>query len=175
MYPEKTSVDPHPSGWLVHNTIDGNFGATSPSIELGRSWIVASNDPVAFETCQSTWCRQELCIDHNSRGGGDADKIVYRARVTALNGDPVQVYPSRLSTGTDTTVWTGQTSRLLEFALLDWTTPSPNPTGLKTYYSHAMVAFKTPSDETFWIGAASEIEGTGASLSGGALSGVKLQ
>lgn len=153
----------NPEGWCVHPE-SGQSGSiflpTTPNIS-GCNWLSLANrssSEVSFLDCQQSWCRQELCVDHNSRGGADAKKLVYRARVVRIDTGETASYPSAITANSNSTVWTGTKSFLTQFATPDWI-DQPFPRGARTYYSHLMVAFKNPADESFWIGPALEIEG----------------
>lgn len=153
-----TADTAHPSGWWPATPGPGNFGATSPAISLSHSWSDAATNPVSFETYQTAWVRQEICYDHNE-SHHTANRLQYRARAVRLDTGAVEQYPARLSTASSADVWSGSKSQFIEWGMPDWITPPNPPPNSTIYVSHAMVAFKSPADETFWIGPAYEIEG----------------
>lgn len=75
----------------------------APSSEGGYGCSFKGSDPIPpydFADCRETsggWCRIEKCWDHNSRSGADADKLLFRFRVTTLHDGVTHTAPSCLS------------------------------------------------------------------------------
>ncbi len=175
------------------NSPGSTFDTLVSGVNTSRSWMQnATGEEVDFENCQESWCRIDRCFDHNSRSGGDADKLTLRMRVTNVNTQGVMQYATVLSELSNSIARSGD-GNSYSFGTPDWGTqacidavPSGYPTGEKQWVSHAMIAIITDADqgigtipadrEDFWIGAASEIEGSATpSFAGGSLTGGSLQ
>ena len=167
---------------------EDNFSFVLPTVpnvgfQLVENWAGTASPSHGIQDCKSDWCRFEMCASHNTRSGGDADKVLLRARLNRLDGSLNSVYTEILTASAVTEVWTGVRTKLFQFE----STAAPHPpTGSHTYISHIMMAFKKddtagtggPAEEAFWIGAASEIEGgssTGGTLVGGSISGGSIK
>lgn len=138
----------------------------------------ASAGSVALDDCRSGWCYQEMCFDHDPPGCTNC--LNQRARLVHLNsGDFVEweglandlaaapQSQSNMDVGFNTWIMDGFTQGTME-------------SGHFQFISHAMHASVSPSDPTFWIGAACEVEGgcgggggggPTPSMSGGSISG----
>jgi len=108
---------------------------------------------IYMQDCIDSWCRIEICMDHNSRAIPDDQKIVLRANITKLSTGVTYNYLPQLSLGSNATAITGAQSK-------PWQKFNGVAAGFKDYVTGVMVAIKPTADETFWIGPATEIEGT---------------
>jgi len=170
------SVDLHCS-WLGpprSSAYDGEMGCVGNGAS-GNVWeddgtgmqinTVVSGQRVDLDDCMASWCRLEICVDHNSRSGADANKLHYRMRVVRVdNGKQVvlQRNGGPLSRYAHAAARSGNQSKL--WMIEDNTN---NFAGSREWVSHIMTAKKTPADESFWIGPATEVEAGPAGGGGG--------
>jgi hypothetical protein len=103
---------------------------------------------VSFNDCKSSWCRFELCIDH------DGQFFAARARVTQLSSGVTESFgpigPSTMPR---------QSLASTSLALVDFYCSYGNPSDpAQQYFSHAMQATIEPHDPGWWIGPAAEVE-----------------
>lgn len=154
--------------------IDYEFGAfTNPVFgETTPAW--SPTDPMLSDI-RGEWIRQEFCTDHYGAGGGNL--LRSRVRLTRISDDTTWekngIHPNSGSV-VEITAGAGGAQYV---AHLD--TPNWNASPTDMYASAVLMARRSPVDDTFWIGAASEIEGSGGGASatavGVSLSGASVQ
>ena len=149
----------HTFDWSCKGSFGSPFGqCESPSM---------SGDTIVFNDCKGTWCRFEHCFDHNSGTG----VLGFRGRLVVLdsNEDPVLTETETKDfLNTNSTFITGEITNLTS-----WFSQNIDGAQHISYVTHVMDA-SVALDNTFWIGAASEIEGGGGSASSAGLSGGSL-
>jgi hypothetical protein len=124
---------------------DGSAGSVWGS---GGTLSLVSGDAITMSQARGKWIRYEICWDHNSRSGADANKLYTRQRVTLIETGEYQDKGRLSSSANSAARWDGE---IVKLAFGE--TP-----GLTAYVTHGMAASKYPADETFWIGPSSEVE-----------------
>ena len=148
-------------------------GVGGPSFQFLNTPPYVDNNHITWADCEDSWCRMEICYDHNE---DTQQKLRWRARVMDLSNPGVYTGINHLSNLTNSTVDSGAHSRIAGTVIT--VTPPSDIEGQSFWLSHGMVAIKQPADPTFWIGPASEIEGsasTGGTLVGGSISGGSIK
>jgi len=149
-------------------------GAYNGSIfgEQTPSWDV----PLTFDQMIGRWVRLEICFDHYPTGHPTyPEQLRTRGRWVRVDGGGQGSF-NALHTGTSPTASVNLSGpgQCADFAL-NLTTPDFVPSPGNRYASHVMTALTASVDDTFWIGAASEMESaqpaSPASIAGGAISG----
>lgn len=118
------------------------FG-TSSGLKLSRS-----GPDVSLNDCKASWCRIELCYDHNAYG---QNKLNWRARVVQISTGKTNEFGPELSPRSSPTVHSGDANHLAKW----WTDVDDD--GQTQWFSRVMVAI-VPVNPVFWIGPALELE-----------------
>lgn len=137
------------------------------------SWAAG---PYSLDDIRGEWIRVELCFDHYGAGHPTlANRLRGRGRVVRISDDAEwsnsQLYPDANAVVRIVTTGGGDADRPMH--LTTESLPGPNQ---GRWASAVMMALPAAVDDTFWIGAASEIEGEGeeATCGDGAVEGSEV-
>lgn len=156
---------PHPTlqtafvgvnGYLEWAPGYGNYwchGSPDPC-DLGSPQIAHQQQLVSRTDCSQSWCRSEVCYDHDEQNNG-TNHLRWRGKLVRLDNGKTD-YVNDYSPNSYPAAVSGSSRIILTF--IDALNQGGNTWSDYVWASHAMVAIKQPADPNFWIGVASEIE-----------------
>lgn len=120
--------------------------------------LVRSGHNIVIDDWEGNWSREEFCFDHNPNGGNHLWARARRTMITGPKAGQQMLYGPGRGVTPISTANIGTTNRIWTNTVTDTGTRPPYSTGDR-FVSYGIVMMKSPADQNWWIGPASEIEG----------------